>query len=174
MNNTKHNNTLSDLGRDIDAINVFATNIMDKYEMTYDELIIKMSSLKSQTGVTIIPSSIFLDSSLGFMEAIAKYLKENMNLKLVKIAKLLNRSGRSVWITYYKAKKKHPSRLLIKEPNIWVPISVFQNPELGPLRSLSIYLKDKLNMDFIDIARLINRNNKSIWACYNRDSKRVK
>ncbi|MCF7860971.1 hypothetical protein K9M79_01905 [Candidatus Woesearchaeota archaeon] len=166
--------SISNLDRDLDAINVFASNIMDKYGMTYDDLLVQMATLKSHAKVSVVPSCIFRNNSLGFMEAVTKYLKENLSMKYVKIAKLLNRNERSVWITYNKARKKQPRPFTLDKPNIWIPISVFKDAGLGPLESLSIYLKDKLDMEFIDIAKLINRNNKSIWACYNKGKKRAK
>src|SRR3989338_1567701 len=56
-----------------------------------------------------IPVGVFANDSLGSLEAIVKYLKENSKLKFSKIAKLLNRSSKTIWATYHNAVKKMPS-----------------------------------------------------------------
>ena len=56
-----------------------------------------------------IPAGVFGNDALSSLEAIVKYLKEELKLKFSKIAKLLNRSNKTIWATYHNASKKMPS-----------------------------------------------------------------
>ena len=47
----------------------------------------------------------------------------------------------------------------LKGPNFWLSISIFTDNNLGPLESITMYLKDKMDMKFIEIAKLLNRDN---------------
>ena len=53
-----------------------------------------------------IPLFIFKDRSLSILEALAEYLKEELNLRYCKIAVLLNKDPRTIWTVYNRAKKK--------------------------------------------------------------------
>ena len=46
-----------------------------------------------------------------------------------------------------------------------VPISIFRN-KVGPMAALCIYLKDYRHLKLSQIARLINRDARSVWAAY--------
>lgn len=58
-----------------------------------------------------IPISIFKDRELSVLEALAEYLKEELNLRYCKIAVLLNKDPRTIWTVYNRAKKKRRSQL---------------------------------------------------------------
>lgn len=62
---------------------------------------------------------------------------------------------------------------LFKEDEIKIPISIFDD-KLGMLESISLYLKDELNLSFNQIARLLKRNYKTIWTSYDKAKKKVK
>jgi hypothetical protein len=49
-----------------------------------------------------------------------------------------------------------------------VPIGIFGNPELGILQALTIYLHEIRNQSFHEIARLLDRNDRTIWASYHQ------
>ena len=53
-----------------------------------------------------VPLAIFEDRSLSVLEALAEYLKEDLNLRYCKIAALLNKDPRTIWTVYRRAKKK--------------------------------------------------------------------
>jgi len=57
-----------------------------------------------------IPLSIFRDKSLGVLETLVYYLKEEKQLTFHKIALLLNRDDRTIWTTYHRAVKKRGDR----------------------------------------------------------------
>jgi len=60
-----------------------------------------------------------------------------------------------------------------REGEIVLPISIF-NEKLGMLEASSLYLKDKLNLSFNDIAKLLKRDYKTIWTSYNKAKKKIK
>ena len=60
-----------------------------------------------------------------------------------------------------------------REGEIVLPISIF-NKKLGMLEASSLYLKDKLNLSFKEIAQLLKRNYKTIWTSYNKAKKKLK
>jgi len=150
------------------ALNVFIGNIMEKHKFSYQSVIEALSKKKGGEGIVVVPSFIFRDKTLGILEALVKYLKEELDLRYHKIAVLLNRDDRPIWMTYSKAVKKKKQRFVVKEPNRWIPISIFRNRALGPLESISLYLKDELNLSLSETAELLDRSNSTIWACYHK------
>lgn len=60
-----------------------------------------------------------------------------------------------------------------KQGEITLPLSIF-NKKLGMLQATSLYLKDKLNLSFNDIAKLLKRDYKTIWTSYNKAKKKLK
>ena len=50
--------------------------------------------------------------------------------------------------------------------NHLIPISIFNNDELSCLETIVKYLKEKLKLRFHDIALLLNRDDRTIWATY--------
>ena len=55
-----------------------------------------------------------------------------------------------------------------------LPISIFNNKELSCLETIVKYLKEELNLRYHEIALLLNRNDRTIWATYNIASKKRK
>ncbi|GAG33093.1 unnamed protein product, partial [marine sediment metagenome] len=108
---------------------------------------------------------------LGALEAISKYMKETLNMNYREIAELLNRDERTIWTTYNKARKKQPESIKIEETEISLPLSIFKNKKLTILESVIIYLKQK-EMKYIEIADLLNRDQRNIWTIYSRALKK--
>ena len=168
--NAIHNS--ENLKRGLYALNVFIENISEKHALSFEEIISLLKQKESKD--ILIPTFILRDRNLGILEAVTKYLKEELNLTYHKIAVLLNRDDRVVWVTYNKAIKKKKERFAIAEPNYWLSVSIFTDTELGPLEAISKNLVDNAKLDFSEIAKLLNRDNKSIWACYNRAKNKLK
>jgi len=59
-----------------------------------------------------------------------------------------------------------------KEEEIAIPVSIF-NEKLGMLESASLYLKDELKLSFGQIAKLLERDYKTIWTSYSKAKKKV-
>ena len=103
------------------------------------------------------------------LESIVKYLKENVGLKNKIIGELLNRNVQIVWRAYHSSRKKYSKKLGVKGENI--PISVFSNRKLSVMENLVVYLKQR-GMKYSEIARLISRDERTVWTVYKRAMKK--
>jgi predicted DNA-binding protein (UPF0251 family) len=63
---------------------------------------------------------------------------------------------------------------LSKTDEISLPIEIFKNRKLGMLESAVLYLVDDLNLSFNKIAKMLNRDNRTIWATYHKAKKKLK
>jgi len=115
-----------------------------------------------------IPISIFNNGELSALEAIVKYMKENMKLKYSQIGVLLNRDERNIWTTYNNSKKKRKKKFSIKKKDYAIPASIFKNRKLSVLENITKYLKENKKLTYHNIAELLNRNDRTIWTVYNR------
>jgi DNA-directed RNA polymerase specialized sigma24 family protein len=126
-----------------------------------------------------VPSSIFLDRELAPLESISEYLKEVKGLSYHEIAVLVGRDDRTIWTCYNRAKKKRvakPKEEVVPEPAedvFEIPLQIFKNRALAPLESITAHLKDVASMSFHEIAVLLNRDDRTVWTCYNRMKKKV-
>ena len=118
-----------------------------------------------------IPVKIFT-SKLGALEAITKYMKENLNMGYKEIAERLNRDQRTIWTAYSKAVEKQKKPFEIKKAGIIIPLSAFKKDKLTILESIVVYLKRK-NKKFVEIAELIERDQRNIWTIYSKAKKKL-
>lgn len=112
-----------------------------------------------------IPISIFKNNSP--LESLVKYLKENLNLSLSEISRLLNRDQRTIWITYRNSKKN--IKELDENSKISVPVIIFSNRKLSISENMVNHLHIN-GISFAKISKLLNRSYKTIWTI----SKRIK
>jgi len=117
-----------------------------------------------------LPITIFTNK-LGGLEGIAKYLKENLGLTYHEIAELLSRDDRTIWTSYNKSIKKQPTKLIVRKTLVFIPTSIFKNRKLTILEAMVVYLKDK-GMKYVEIAKLLGRDQRNIWTIYNRAIKK--
>lgn len=150
------------------AVNTFIQGMVEKYNYTYGEVFELLSKAKKKEELIRIPTCIFRNRQLGIMECIVKYLKENSALSYHQIAAILCRDDRVIWVIYNKAQNKEDKGFKVQGPNHWLDISIFKDRSLGPLQTLVVYLKDKARMSYNEIAKLLDRDNRTIWAVYNR------
>lgn len=136
-----------------------------------DLLFSMVSSLKEKPSTEKIPISIFDNDKLSTFESLAKYMKENLNLRFVKIASLLNRSDKTIWATYNKARKKLPKPLDKVVSDINIPISNFSNRDFTVFESLVDYLKEK-EIPNHEIGKMLHRDDRTIWSVYDRVKKK--
>ena len=120
-----------------------------------------------------IPVSVF-NETLSGLETISKYMKENLNLDYKIIAKLLNRSAKTIWQAHFYAKKKFPEKFFIKETKFLIPVSALRNRKLSVLESIAIYLKDSLELRHHEIAALLKRDHSTIWTVCSRAKYKIK
>ena len=55
-----------------------------------------------------------------------------------------------------------------------IPVSIFDDRRLGVLESLVFYLRENLSLKNSEIAKLLNRDDRTIWTVYNRVKKKIK
>lgn len=110
-----------------------------------------------------LPVTIFQNNLTPF-QAIIKYLKEQLGLSNKKISLLLGRDAKAVWAAYQLGKKKH---LILHETSVHIPLSIFKDKNLSSLEALVSFLK-KLDMNYAEIARLLNRDQRTIWTVFFR------
>ena len=141
-----------------------------EYNVSENELLqlIKQPASKE----ILIPVSVFEAKNLSALEIVCKYLKEELDLGYSKIASLLNRDNRTIWTTYQNALSKRKERLPVKDSKFHIPISILANRKLSVLESIVSYLKDNFNLRYSEISALLNRDERNIWAVYNRFRKK--
>jgi hypothetical protein len=168
----KYTSQYDRLNKELNAINTFIENFIERHNISFEEVFELLSKLREKKKVTLVPSFILRDRKLGILECVTKYIKEEFRLSYHQIAVLLKKDDRVVWVTYNKAIKKKKEKFIVEKPNSWLPISIFTDKNLGPLEAIAIYLKDKVNLSFNEIAKLLNRDNRTIWACYHKRKKK--
>ena len=126
-----------------------------------------------EDNVIFIPLSVFLDRGVSVLEAISEYLKDSKKLSYHEIAVLLNRDDRTIWTCYNRAKKKNPGHFTkIAESKEHIPSSIFLDRTVSVLESIVEYLKNKRKLSYHEIAVLLNRDDRTIWTCYDRAKKK--
>ncbi len=120
-----------------------------------------------------IPLPLFKHSELGVLEVTVKCLRENFGLDYAEIADLLNRDRKTVWSSYQKAREKRKRIFRIEKPVKGVRCSVFRNRELGPLESLTVFMREELKMTFSQIAENLDRSYQTIWLSYQKGIKKI-
>ena len=118
-----------------------------------------------------IPIGVFSNDVLGSLEAIVKYLKENLKIKFSKIAKMLNRSNKTIWATYSKSMKKMPSSFGDISHDIMIPASAISNRSYSTLESVVGFIKD-LDYSNHEAAQMLKLDDRTIWTVYDRVKKK--
>lgn len=147
------------------ALQNLIKNLQDKYKLSKEEIF----KLSTEEEINI-PVSIF-NKKLSSLEAIVKYLKENLKLRYNKIADLLNRDDRTIWTTYQNSISKFKGKLDVSSQT-FLPISIFIDRKFSVLESVVVYLKDKLGLKFSEIAIMLARDQRTIWTVYSRARKK--
>ncbi len=115
----------------------------------------------------LIPATIF-NEKLGSLEAICKYLKENLNFSNKRIALLIGRDSKSVWQAYNSSKNKFPNKIEIFPSKYFIPISILKNKKLGVLENIVVFLRDEFEISYHKIAVLLKRDDRTIWTVYQK------
>lgn len=122
-----------------------------------------------------VPISIFKNDHLGSLEAIVKYLRENLLLSFKQIAELTNRNEIALAVSYRNAKRKLAEKFAVTEISPYsVPVSILQDRNLSVLENIAAYLKDTFGLTYAKIALLLNRDDRTIWTVYQRAKKKRK
>ena len=174
-------NTLSDNADVLDAffsnkskediVSLFLSHLQQDNDLTDDQIHKLLATYQKRTN-QLLPISIFNNQKLSALETITKYLKENKSMAYSEIAALLNRDQRTIWATYSKAKKKRPAGFAPAPSEIFIPASMFADRTLSVLETLTTYLREELELRLNTIAKLLNRDNRTIWTVYHRSKKK--
>ncbi len=118
-----------------------------------------------------IPAGVFANDALSSLEAIVKYLKEELKIRFSKIGKLLNRSSKTIWATYHNSSKKMPSSFGLISRDILIPVSAISNRSYSTLESVVGFIK---NLDYSnhEVAEMLHLDDRTIWTIYDRVKKK--
>ncbi|MBU0535899.1 MAG: hypothetical protein KKE20_02970 [Nanoarchaeota archaeon] len=56
--------------------------------------------------------------------------------------------------------------------SIPLPSKIFRDRTVSVLEAIVEYMKDDLDLTFHDIAKLLNRDDRTVWTCYSRTKKK--
>ncbi len=150
-------------GEKIYLISRFIEELKKFHNLSEDEIL-----GKSETS---FPIGIFSTDPLSSLEAIVKYLKENLQLKFSKIGKLLNRSNKTIWATYHNASRKMPSSFDDVSREIMIPVSAISNRKFSTLESVVGFIKDREHTNH-EVAVMLHLDDRTIWAVYDKVKKK--
>jgi hypothetical protein len=55
---------------------------------------------------------------------------------------------------------------------VLIPVSIFKKEKLTPFEAMVKYLKEEKNLNYRQIGKLLNRDERNIWTVYNRSKKK--
>jgi len=148
-----------------ETIKLIVGELGKKYKVSDREVIESLARRKEEE----IPLSIF-SKKLGGLEALCKYMKENLRMSYHEIALELNRDDRTIWTAYNKAKDKKV-RARARESSIIVPLEIFKNRKLTVLEAVIIYLR-KQKIKYKEIASLLERDVRNVQTINSRAVKK--
>lgn len=157
--------SFNDLSKDdkIELIFHFINELKIQHSISEQEIFGKKEAL--------VPLGVFDNDALSSLEAIVKYLREELKLRFSKIAKLLNRSNKTIWATYHNASKKMPSPFISVSREILIPVSAFANRKFSTLESLVGFVKD-FGYSNHEVALMLHLDDSTIWTIYDRVKKK--
>jgi len=165
--NTKEDLGINSKNAEMDNdIDTFLDKFKSEYHIEPKELIKIIEKRIEHKGDILIPASIFT-KDLGIIEAVVKYLKEEKHMRIRDIAKILNRSKTSIWVSYNQSRKKFSARLTITKSEL-IPVSIFSDRKLGPLQVLSRYMRKDCGMTYSQISKILQRDQRTIWISCNK------
>ena len=115
----------------------------------------------------LIPLTIF-SKVLSPLETIVKYLKENCNLNIQDIAKLLNRNSKTIWQRYHAAHEKNKEQLKPQPTAYYIPASMLGLRNMSILETIVFSLRKDQQMSYHEIAALLQRDDRTIWTVAKR------
>jgi len=147
--------------KELDELGRIFERLKDSYGAGYEEV---LRLIKEKDKVVHVPASVF-NNSLAPLEAVVLFLKEHLGYSFHKIALLLKRDDRTIWLTYSNAAKKKVELEVVSEFN--VPVSIFSDRRFSVLESAAAYFVGR-GLSFRQISELLGKNPKTIWTVYHR------
>lgn len=148
-------------------------HLLEEIKLRYDLSSREVLELldKSLSEELLVPVSVFSNRKLSALESLCRFMKDNRNLSLRKIANILGRNNRTVWGAYDKSLLKYKGELNC-DSKILIPISIFSDRKFSILENTAKYLKEHEELTYHEIAELLNRDDRTIWTLYNRALKK--
>ena len=147
--------------KEIDELEKRIESLKKAYDLD-DKDILKL--IREKDKIVHIPASVF-NNSLAPLEAVVLFLKEQMGYSFHKIALLLKRDDRTIWLTYSNAAKKNVRVEIVSE--FYIPVSIFSDRKFSILESAAAYFVGR-GLSFKQISELFGKNPKTIWTVYHR------
>ncbi|MDO8481271.1 MAG: hypothetical protein Q7S65_05690 [Nanoarchaeota archaeon] len=117
-------------------------------------------------GIRVPPTVLAL--GLSPLEAVATYLVEERQLSITTVARLLCRSKQGIWQAVSDARRKLQKRVWPGASPHDLPVETLGKKPRSLLENLVTYLHEQRKLSFADIARLIDRNQRTVWTAYHR------
>ncbi|MFH1439318.1 MAG: hypothetical protein ABIG89_02050, partial [Candidatus Woesearchaeota archaeon] len=146
-------------------------SLKDKYKSEFDDVINILDKDVS------IPFDVFV-SGRNLLESLSCYLVDSLDYSFDEISLLLNRNIKIV-TKAYNSKKKTEDKSCLNNiystkslHSIKVPLVLFRSRSLSMMEHLVKYLKESYNLKFSQIAKLLNKDQRTIWTIYMRSCKK--
>ena len=117
-----------------------------------------------------LPVGIF-SKKLSAFETVVKYLVENLGYEYSRAGRVLKRDRQVIWITYKRASKKYPDKFEVVFSKLNIPLSKLSSKKHSISELVVAYLKE-LNLKNSSIAKLLERDSRTIWTLYARYKKK--
>lgn len=140
--------------------------------LSSQEILSKLKEiLDAQVENYSLPVNLF-NPELSILEAVCKYLNEVYQLAPRKIGLLIDRETAVVNASIAKANKKVKLPFKKLEHSITIPTSVFK-AQMGPLESITVFLKENYHLSLSEIGRLLHRDPRNIWQSVNNARRKM-
>ena len=148
--------------KEIDRLESIFEELKDSYDVNPEDII---KIIQEKEKFVYIPISIF-KNTLAPLEAVVLFLKDHLGFNFHKIASVLNRDDRTIWLTYSNAAKKKARMTISSE--FCIPLSILSDRKFSTLEHVVAYLKETKDLSLKQISKLIGKNTNTIWTVYNR------
>jgi hypothetical protein len=148
-------------------------NMLNEIESTYGKDfsdIINLIKNKRELKKNFFPITI-LNKKLGVTESIVRYLKDELGWNYKEISSITHRNEAVVGVMYRNSLKKYHGKLTINETNTHIPFTIFSK-QFTAFESIILYLKEKEELRYSEIAKITGRDQRTIWTIYNRAIKK--
>jgi hypothetical protein len=139
---------------------------------SYEESLDQAAGHESYNSSDIhVPAGIFRNAST--MQALSRYLVDERRMTFSQVARILDRSPKSIWASYHQISSNQISPIETIEyhqESLLIPLSIFSR-KTAPLESLVLYLK-ALGLKNVDIANILGLDPRTTWTAARRGEAR--
>ena len=159
-----------DVARLLGSLGAVLGALNDKGIHASDALILAGSQRGQPAG---IPISIF-NSSLGALESIVKYMREELLLDYATIASMLGKNPGPIGVTYRRSlvKLNMSSDVSSKESIAFEALRADSTKGLSVFESVAIQLA-RQGHDWHEIAQILHRHDKTVWTVLDRAKRKM-